>query len=85
MIPARPFPVLCPPDDCPRAVTWSSLDPEHAERVHGQTLAQLAKRGGLTPAEIFGNVRRVPLKQYGRIDAAEAIDLVKRIAHHGDR
>lgn len=81
---ARGFPVLNPPPGCPRLVTWSSLDNAHAQKVHGQTLARLAQRGGLSPREIFGNVRRLAYRDYGAINEAAALDLCERIAHNGD-
>lgn len=77
----RPFPVYDAPEGCPASVTWSSLNLDHAERVHSSTLVRLAQRGGMTPIEIFGNVRRIPAREYGRIKLAEALDLVKRIAY----
>jgi hypothetical protein len=84
MIPARPFPVLNPPPGCPRFVAWASLDVEHANLIHGLALTMLARCGGLTPTEIFGNVRRVPPRDYATIDPAAALDLVARIAVNGN-
>lgn len=75
---ARGFPVLLAPEGCPATVAWSSLDESHAQQTHGQTLAQLARRGGLTPCEVFANVRRVA---FACVNEADALDLVRRIAH----
>jgi len=47
---------------CPRAVPWSVVEgrEEQAMINHGQTLAQLAKRGGLSPDELFAVAHRQP-------------------------
>ena len=84
MIPARGFPVLNPPAGCPRFVTWSSLDNDHALKIHGQTLGRLAQRGGLSVREIYGNRYRLKYGDYARIDSAAALEFVKRIARDGD-
>lgn len=59
----RAFPILWPYDraaiaayeiaGCPRYVAWSALESheEQAKRNHGQTLEELAARGGLSPRE----------------------------------
>ncbi|HWI02381.1 MAG TPA: hypothetical protein VNT52_00885 [Acidimicrobiales bacterium] len=77
----RPFPVPYPPPDCPASVVWSSLNNDRAVADHGQSLGKLAKLGGMTPVEIFANVRGVPERS---VDRAEAVDLCKRIAHDGE-
>lgn len=40
---------------CPRDVSWEIVVPheEQAHRNHGQSLARLAERGGLSPAELL--------------------------------
>ena len=78
MIPARGFPVLRPPEGCAQFVTWSSLSEDLAQKHHGQSLAQLARRGGLTPYEITVNVRR--LKLHAVVSEASAIEITNGIA-----
>lgn len=75
---ARLFPVLRPPVGCAQFVRWDALDERHAMRVHGQTLADLADRGGLSASEIVLNVRR--LKWTDPVDLAEAIAVTNSIA-----
>ena len=59
---------------CPDTVPMAILSEEQAQRVHGQSLDQLARRGGLSPAEIMGNIQRMPLPEILKIpmDNAEA-------------
>lgn len=54
-----PFPVLNPPEGCAHYVRLSKLSEDYARQVHGQTLEQLAKRGGLSPQEIVNNYMRM--------------------------
>ncbi len=75
---ARLFPVLRAPAGCAAFVRWDALDDRHAQRVHGQSLADLADRGGLSASEIVINVRR--LKWTDPVDLTEAIAVTNSIA-----
>lgn len=76
--PALVFPVLNPPEGCPRWVRWEALDEKWALRIHHQTLERLAERGGLSPDEIFINVRH--LKYSDKVPDADAIALCHELA-----
>lgn len=63
----RQFPVLLPNHllkcrtfECPSTVPWSLLAPHERQALynHGQTLEQLASRGGLSPCEIMWVIER---------------------------
>lgn len=77
------FPVLFGPDEkalsalgCPRSVPWSLLAPheERAQRNHGQTLAELARRGGLAPCEMLAVVEG---RKWRRMSDADAVAQLK--------
>lgn len=54
----RLYPVLDPPPGAPVSVPWSFLEPyeANAKKNHDQSLAELAKRGGLSVSEIVAVV-----------------------------
>lgn len=60
-------------------VRWKALNEENANRVHGQSLLGLAKRGGLNPEEIFINVN--DLHWGSKVDSQAAEALVKRLEY----
>lgn len=74
----RRFPVLQPPIGCAAWVIWYALDGQWALRIHGQSLEQLAKRGGLSPKEIYLNKYRLPLLT--NVSDRDAIELCNKIA-----
>jgi len=74
---ARLFPVLQPPNGCPHFVRWDALDEGWALRIHHQTLERLADRGGLSPAEIFINVRHL---RYYKVPDVDAVALCHDLA-----
>lgn len=65
---------------CPAQVRKSELNEDWAQKIHGQTLGQLARRGGLSPAEILVNIERRPYSAFGQITAQAALEAVFRIA-----
>lgn len=83
----RQFPVIVPRDRkgreievCPTSVPWSLLESHRARasRNHGQTLEELAARGGLAPNEIHAIVHD---QKWRPMDAAESVAwLVERLA-----
>jgi len=52
----KTFPVLNHENyaNCPPSIPWSLIEPhaKQAEKVHSQTLDELARRGGLAPDEL---------------------------------
>lgn len=62
------------------AAALAALDDAWAQRVHGQTLERLAKRGGLSPVEIAMNLMRVQWANGDAIPQDASIAMVKSIA-----
>ena len=75
---AKRFPVLRPPTGCTDWVPWAALDEAWAMRIHNQTLARLAQRGGLCPDEIF--INRHHLKYLDKVPTVDAIALCNELA-----
>ena len=80
MLDLRLFPVLNPPKGCALYVPWDKLDEKWALHVHSQTLKRLAERGGLCPAEIYGNIHKLEWRDLSRVYVGKAVDLVNRLA-----
>jgi hypothetical protein len=78
-----PFPVLGTKHlpGCPAFVNKDALDERWAQTIHGQSLGSIAKRGGLSPAEIVMNVRRLPFHQGNLTTAFEAVGVCQLIAY----
>lgn len=75
---SKPFPVLWSyttpeRERTPKFIRWDALNEEWAGRNHGQTLARLAERGGLSPCEIVANIERRPWHSIALSSAREAI------------
>lgn len=66
---------------CPTSVPWDSVavHDERARRNHGQSLAQLAGRGGLTPRELLAVVYALDAESAGYVPARAGVDLVRRM------
>lgn len=83
----RHFPVIVPRDrksrelqGCPRSVPWSLVEPHRARAMtnHGQTLEELASRGGLAPNELHAVMHD---RKWRPMDAAESVAwLVEHLA-----
>lgn len=69
----REFPILREGADGRRSVPWAWVAPHEAQarRNHGQTLAQLAERGGLAANELHAIVHGRKLSQRVPPDEAE--------------
>lgn len=50
--------------DCPKKIPFAMLSERMAESVHNQTLKRLNERGGMSPAEIIGNIEKINLFKY---------------------
>lgn len=70
------FPILRPPEGCPKHVSRTILDEEWAYEIHKQTLDRLAQRGGLSPVEVWINCHR--LEYLARVDELAAVDFVRQ-------
>jgi hypothetical protein len=68
--------------DLPASVPMSILDEDIALANHGQTLARLAERGGLSPVEIMACHTRAPLRSLFAPNTTEAAvpELLKLLA-----
>lgn len=64
----------------PKFVKWSELSEEQARENHGQCLARLASRGGLSPREIVANVRGKAFRDIRDIEWAAIKIAVNEIA-----
>jgi len=62
-------------------IDLSLLSDQWAQKVHGQSLARLAERGGLSPVEVVMNIKRIMYGDAGRIDKAKAKAYVDSISH----
>lgn len=64
------------PDRCPVSIPWKMIEPHEAQaRVnHGQSLARLHQRGGLSPRELYAVLLDRPFDQ--SISHEEAIDFL---------
>jgi hypothetical protein len=60
------------------AVRMDLLNEQQAQRNHGQTLARLAERGGLSPCEAVAIAER---RKWHRMAAGDALDLLARLAN----
>lgn len=75
------FPLILRPSDrkleCPEFIRLDALNEEWAQKNHGQTLAQLKRRGGLSPCEAVANIER---RAWRAMRPENAVDLVRRHA-----
>lgn len=62
---------------CPEFIRWDALSEGWAYQNHGQTLAVLASRGGLSPCEAVANIER---HQWRPLSHEAAVEFVKRYA-----
>lgn len=62
---------------CPEFIRWDALSEGWAYQNHDQTLAALARRGGLSPCEAAANIER---RQWHRMTHEAAVEFVKRYA-----
>ena len=74
------FPVLNAPVGCAKRVDITKLNRNWAVYVHSQTLEELAKRGGLSAAEIKLNVELGNLFDISGYNERDCVDLVNSIA-----
>lgn len=56
--------VMTSDNDCPKQIPFAMLSERMAESVHSQTLTRLNERGGMSPAEIIGNIEKINLFKY---------------------
>ena len=65
--------------DCPKSVPWSLVAPHErqADRNHGQTLARLAERGGLSACELVAVLED---RDYRRMTDEAAVTRLKQLA-----
>lgn len=56
--------VMTSDKDCPKQIPFAMLSERMAESVHSQTLTRLNERGGMSPAEIIGNIEKINLFKY---------------------
>ena len=58
----------------PKFIRWSALSEEYARMNHGQSLAGLARRGGLDPTEALANIERRAWRPMLIEDALDALE-----------
>lgn len=56
--------VMTSDKDCPKQIPFAMLSEKMAYSVHSQTLKRLNERGGMSPAEIVGNIEKINLFKY---------------------
>lgn len=56
--------VMTKDKECPKQIPFAMLSEKMAYSVHSQTLKRLNERGGMSPAEIVGNIEKINLFQY---------------------
>ena len=68
---------------CPRSVPWAMLAPHEAwaEKNHGQTLARINQRGGLSPLEMVAVLENRRFRDIRHMTGTEALD---RLTFHID-
>lgn len=64
--------------DCPKEFPNELLSSEYANHIHGQTLKRLDERGGLSPAEIVGNVNKLEWNFIVEMTKEDAIRRIKK-------
>ena len=74
------FPVLNAPEGCVKRIDAAQLNEQQAMRIHSQTLARLAERGGLSVCEIKANIEGGSFFDIRNYNQQECIDLVNSIA-----
>ena len=82
-VPVKQFPVQAPNDRrlaCVSSIPWACLNDAWAWKIHQQSLQRLAKRQGLSPQEIQGNVQRLSYAQICALSEAEAVTFVNALA-----
>lgn len=54
------------------------LSEKWAQKVHGQSLARLDERGGMSPQEIFVNLNKLDLRldQWAKLDEHECLEFL---------
>jgi hypothetical protein len=58
----------------PKFIQWDCLNEEWAALNHGQSLDQLARRGGLDPSEAAAIIQRRRLREMRIADALDVIE-----------
>ena len=61
-------------------INKSLLNEDWAVKLHGQTLDELASRGGLSHKEVVLNVEKLPLKNINSFSEYYAVKLVEKLA-----
>jgi hypothetical protein len=65
--------------DIPEKFPDELLDEEWAIKIHSQSLVNLDSRGGLTPQELIGNIKRLSIIEiinYSKIEALKELEKI---------
>ena len=64
----------------PSFVRWSELNERQAQINHSQSLGRLAERGGLSPAEIVGNINGIGWSDLSSVTEDQMHSVLESIA-----
>lgn len=65
--------------NCPKEIPDALLHEDWARNIHGQTLGRLNERGGLSPAEIIGNIERLDFFVILNLDEQTCVQKINNI------
>jgi hypothetical protein len=67
------------PNEYPTSIPMSILNEEWADKIHGQSLKELASRGGLCAQEAVGNINKLSGLQIVKMSLEDALEQLQVI------